>query len=124
MAGLVEQHDDFSWHAECVRRRPTICGRRFRERIRRIACHDQRPVLVRPAKEKILTTLEQLRPAVLAVPRARIRSNCCFVSVKSNLCGGRRAACIPASTSKEPTAASTVSVREIRLIRGYHNLSV
>ncbi len=33
---------------------PFVAGS-FRERLRRIACHDQRPVLVRPAKEKILT---------------------------------------------------------------------
>ena len=32
---------------------PFVAGA-FRERLRRIACHDQRPVLVRPAKEKIL----------------------------------------------------------------------
>ena len=32
---------------------PFVAGR-FRERLRRIACHDQRPVLVRPAKEEIL----------------------------------------------------------------------
>ena len=34
--------------------RSAVCGRRLRERLRRIACHDQRPVLVRPAKEEIL----------------------------------------------------------------------
>ena len=39
---------------------PPFVGRRLREWLRRIPCRRQRPVLVRPAKEKILTELEQL----------------------------------------------------------------
>ena len=37
---------------------PPFVAVRLRERLRRIACHHQRPVLLRPAKEKILTRLE------------------------------------------------------------------
>ena len=43
---------------------PFVAG--TRERLRRIACHDQRPVLVRPAKEKILTSRNSLDPGPAA----------------------------------------------------------
>ena len=39
---------------------PPFAAVGLREWLRRIACHNQRPVLLRPAKEKILTKLEQL----------------------------------------------------------------
>src|SRR5207244_10579547 len=48
---------DFPQNVERVRRRPAICS--WRGWLRCIACHDQRPLLVRPAKEKVLTELEQ-----------------------------------------------------------------
>ena len=41
---------------------PPFVGRRFRERLRRVACHHQRPVLVPPVKEKILTGRNSLDP--------------------------------------------------------------
>ena len=37
--------------------RPAVCGWHWGERLRRITCHDQRPVLVRPAKKEILRNL-------------------------------------------------------------------
>ena len=37
--------------------RPAFCCWLWGERLRRIACHDQRPVLVRPAKKEILRNL-------------------------------------------------------------------
>src|SRR5437667_1898743 len=54
MARLVEWHDGHAWDAERVGCRSTVCGRQLRERLRRIACQHQRPVLVRPTKEEIL----------------------------------------------------------------------
>ena len=37
--------------------RSTVCGWSLREQLRRVAYHDQRPVLVRSAKEEILRNL-------------------------------------------------------------------
>src|SRR6266480_4096457 len=54
MARLVEWHDDYSWDAERVRFRSAIRRRSLREQLRRIPCRCQRPILVCPAKEKIL----------------------------------------------------------------------
>jgi hypothetical protein len=54
MAGLVKWHDADVGDAKCIRFRSAVCGRSFREQLRRIARNDQRTVLVRPAKEKVL----------------------------------------------------------------------
>src|SRR5947209_19351704 len=54
MACLVEWHDDYPWNAERARFRSAIRRRSLREQLRRIPWRCQRPVLVRPAKEKIL----------------------------------------------------------------------
>ena len=43
-----------SWDAERDRRRSTVCGWQLRERLRRVAGRDQRPVLVRRNQEEIL----------------------------------------------------------------------
>ena len=58
MARLVEWHDDHARDAERVRFRSAVRRRRLRVWLRRITCRCQRPVLLRPAKEKILTKLE------------------------------------------------------------------
>src|SRR6478752_4127967 len=55
MAYLAEWHDDHARNAKRVRFRPAIPGRRLREWLRPIPCRCQRPVLLRPAKENILT---------------------------------------------------------------------
>src|SRR2546430_1591614 len=54
MARLVEWHHAHAWNAKRLRFRSAVRGRRFREQLRRIDCRRQRPVLVRPAEEKIL----------------------------------------------------------------------
>src|SRR5204863_9670529 len=54
MARLVEWHDDHARDAECVRFRSAVRRRRLREWLRRVPCRCQRPVLLRPAEEKIL----------------------------------------------------------------------
>ena len=60
MARLVEWHDDHARDAERVRFRSAVRRCHVCEWLRRIPCRCQRPVLLRPAKEKILTKLEQL----------------------------------------------------------------
>ena len=57
MARLVEWHDDHSRDAERVRFGSAIRRRRLRVWLRPIPCRRQRPVLVRPANEKILVAL-------------------------------------------------------------------
>src|SRR5437762_13059871 len=54
MARLVEWHDDHARDSECVRFRSAVRRRRLREWLRRVPCRCQRPVLLRPAEEKIL----------------------------------------------------------------------
>src|SRR4029077_1892014 len=54
MARLAEWHNAHPWNAKRLRFRSAVCGRRFREQLRRIDCRRQRPVLVRPVKEEIL----------------------------------------------------------------------
>src|SRR5205823_8792877 len=54
MARLAKWHDAHAWNAKRLRFRSAVCGRRFREQLRRINCRCQRPLLVRPAKEEIL----------------------------------------------------------------------
>jgi hypothetical protein len=51
---MKNEADDFPWDAERVRFRSAVCGSSHREQLRHLACHDQRQVLLRPAKEKIL----------------------------------------------------------------------
>src|SRR5947207_8578819 len=70
MACLVKQHDNDTWDAKRIRRRPAVCS--WRRWLRRIDCHDQRPVLVRPAKEKILTKSEQVRPEIKSAARRAV----------------------------------------------------
>ena len=56
------------------------------ERLRRIACHDQRPILVRPAKEKVLDQSEQARPEIKsAARRAVLRKNRRLVGTDTKL---------------------------------------
>ena len=67
----------YPWDAERVRFRSAVCGWSLREQLRQIACHDQRPVLVRPAKEKILTELEQF------IPDPKLGDFCCAAILSS-----------------------------------------
>src|SRR5205807_9604219 len=76
MARLVEWHDDHARDAERVRFRSAVRRRRLREWLRRIPCRCQRPVLLHPAKEKILTSWENLTG--LQISKHALRGEPCF----------------------------------------------
>src|SRR5438067_13123281 len=68
---VAQLHDDLAWNSERVGFRPAVCGRQLRERLRRIADYNQRPVLVRPAKEMILAAIAISKLRVSARERRR-----------------------------------------------------
>src|SRR5205823_8236678 len=79
---VAQQHYDHARYAERVGRRSILCGWQFRERLRRIDCNHQRPLLVRWIKEALLKRKpEQFTAAgsLIGPGRFAFRSRVCHV---------------------------------------------
>src|SRR4029077_6079470 len=71
---VAQQSHGHAWYAERDRRRSTVCSWFLRERLRRVDCHDQRPVLVCWIEETLLDFFWLFR-----LRRGSRASRCLFV---------------------------------------------
>ena len=91
MARLVKWHDDHRWNAKRLRLRSAVRRCRLREWLRRIPCRCQRPVLLRPAKEKILDSQNRLDPNQVRCAASRASKESSPRSRRNNLHQGLHA---------------------------------
>src|SRR5438045_7074521 len=80
MARLVKWHYDHRWNAKRLRLRSAVRRCRLRAWLRPIPCRCQRPVLLRPAKEKILDSQNRLDPK-----SSPVRGEPCFQRIVASL---------------------------------------